>query len=111
MTHAKLARLHSDTPFTPPDMLLTIRAAVNRISRTRWPVGLEQRISIWEALQAVTCEAAYQYGEEDSKGQLREGMRSDLVILSADPLATPPQDLREIEVLETIKDGELVFRA
>ncbi|WP_422115757.1 amidohydrolase [Brachybacterium sp. UNK5269] len=103
--------LHQDTPVTPPDMLLSLWAAVNRISRTGRPVGLEERISTWEALRAVTCEAAYQYGEEDSKGQLREGMRADLVILSADPLATAPQDLREIEVLATIKDGEVVFRA
>jgi predicted amidohydrolase YtcJ len=101
--------LHQDTPVTPPDMLLTIWAAVNRISRTGQPVGLEQRISTWEALRAVTCEAAYQYGEEDSKGQIREGMRADLVILSADPLATAPQDLREIEVLTTIKDGHVVY--
>ena len=103
--------LHQDTPVTPPDMLLTIWAAVNRISRTGQEIGPEQRITTWEALRAVTCEAAYQYGEEESKGQLREGMRADLVILSGDPLATPPRDLRELAVLETIKDGETVFRA
>ena len=103
--------LHQDTPVTPPDMMLTLWAAVNRISRTGQPVGPEQRISTWEALRAVTCEAAYQYGEEDSKGQIREGMRADLVILSADPLASAPQDLRDIAVLETVKDGEVVFRA
>ncbi|MGO1284768.1 MAG: amidohydrolase family protein, partial [Brachybacterium sp.] len=74
-------------------------------------VGLEQRISTWEALRAVTCEAAYQYGEEDSKGQIREGMRADLVVLSADPLTTAPQGMRDIKVLETIKDGDVVYRA
>ena len=37
-------------------------------------------------------------------------MRADLVILSADPLASAPQHLRDIAVLETIKDGEVVFR-
>ncbi|QCR52960.1 amidohydrolase [Brachybacterium sp. SGAir0954] len=103
--------LHQDTPVTPPDMLLTIWAAVNRISRTGAPIGLEQRISTWEALRAVTTEAAYQYGEEETKGQLRPGMRADLVILSGDPLATRPQDLRDIEVLATYKDGEAVFTA
>ena len=103
--------LHQDTPVTPPDMLLTLWAAVNRISRNGTSVGPEQRITTWEALRAVTCEAAYQYGEEHSKGQIREGMRADLVILSADPLATAPQDLREIDVVETIKDGEVVFRS
>ncbi|MGP9539356.1 amidohydrolase [Brachybacterium sp. AOP43-C2-M15] len=103
--------LHQDTPVTPPDMLLTIWAAVNRISRTGQSIGPEQRISVWEALRAVTCEAAYQYGEEESKGQLREGMRADMVILSADPLATAPQDLREIAVITTIKDGVVVHQA
>ena len=103
--------LHQDSPVTPPDMLHTIWSAVNRLSRSGQPLGLEQRISTWEALRAVTCEAAYQYGEEGTKGQIREGMRADLVILSADPLTTAPQDLRDIEVLETIKDGEVAYRA
>ena len=103
--------LHQDTPVTPPDMLLTIWAAVNRISRTGQEIGPKERISVWEALHAVTVEAAHQYGEEDSKGQIREGMRADLVILSEDPLAIAPGDLREITVLVTIKDGEVVFRA
>lgn len=103
--------LHQDTPVTPPDMLLTIWAAVNRISRTGQEIGPEERISVWEALRAVTVEAAHQYGEEDSKGQIREGMRADLVILSDDPLAVAPRDLREITVLETIKDGEVAYRA
>jgi predicted amidohydrolase YtcJ len=103
--------LHQDTPVTPPDMLLTIWAAVNRISRNGTEIGPEQRITAWEALRAVTVEAAYQYGEEDSKGQIREGMRADLVILSDDPLATAPEDLRAITVRETIKDGAVVYRA
>ncbi|PWH06446.1 amidohydrolase [Brachybacterium endophyticum] len=101
--------LHQDSPVTPPDMLLTIWAAVNRISRSGAPIGLEQRISTWEALRAVTAEAAYQYGEEDSKGLIRTGMRADLVVLSGDPLATAPQDLRDLEVVTTIKDGRVVF--
>jgi predicted amidohydrolase YtcJ len=92
-------------------MLLTIWAAVNRISRNGTEIGPEQRITAWEALRAVTVEAAYQYGEEDSKGQIREGMRADLVILSDDPLATAPEDLRAITVRETIKDGAVVYRA
>jgi predicted amidohydrolase YtcJ len=103
--------LHQDSPVTPPDMLLSVWAAVNRISREGTSVGPEERISTWEALRAVTADAAYQYGEEETKGLIREGMRADLVILSADPLETDPQDLRDIEVLTTIKDGEVVYSA
>ena len=103
--------LHQDSPVTPPDMILTIWAAVNRISRTGQQIGPAQRISTWEALRAVTVEAAYQYGEEQSKGLIREGMRADLVILSDDPLNTASNDLRDLEVLTTIKDGEIVYSA
>ena len=41
--------IHQDTPVTPPDMMLTLLASVNRLSSTGRPVGLEQRISTWEA--------------------------------------------------------------
>lgn len=53
-------------------------------------------------------------GPEPGPDAIRDHSGSNLqllVILSADPLAAPPQDLRDIEVLETIKDGEVVFRA
>ena len=103
--------LHQDTPVTPPDMILSIWAAVNRISRHGTEIGPAERISVWEALQAVTSGAAYQYGEEAEKGQLRQGMRADLVILSADPLAVDPADLRDIQVVATIKDGVELYRA
>lgn len=99
-----------DDIVTPPDTLLTIWAAVNRICRTGQSIGPEQRISTWEALRAVSTDAAYQYGEEESKGAIREEKRAELAILSADPWTTAPQDLRNIEVLETIKDGEVVHR-
>lgn len=103
--------LHQDTPVTPPDMIHSIWAAVNRISRHGTKIGPAERITPWEALRAVTHDAAYQYGEESEKGQLREGMRADLVILSADPLDVDPADLREVQVVATIKDGEELYRA
>lgn len=103
--------LHQDTPVTPPDMIHSIWAAVNRISRHGTEIGPAECITPWEALRAVTHDAAYQYREESEKGQLREGMRADLVILSADPLDVDPADLREVQVVATIKDGEELYRA
>ncbi|PCC30945.1 hypothetical protein CIK81_16405 [Brachybacterium sp. JB7] len=103
--------LHQDSPVTPPDLILTIWAAVNRSSHTGQQIGPAHRISTWEALRAVTVEAAYQYGEEHSKGLIREGMRADLVILSDDPLNTASKDLRDLEVLTTIKVDEIVYSA
>ncbi len=100
--------LHQDAPVTPPDMALSLWAAVNRSSRSGRPIGLDQRITTWEALQAVTSGAAYQYGEEDDKGRIAPGMRADLIIVSEDPVEMDPSRLRELRVDVTIKDGAVV---
>ncbi|MBC8536518.1 amidohydrolase [Feifania hominis] len=100
---------HQDTPVLPPDMLHTVWCAVNRVTKTGDVLGPQECISPLEALKAVTINAAYQYFEENEKGSLRAGKRADLVILSANPLTVAPDDIRSIEVLETIKDGETLF--
>ncbi len=49
--------------------------------------------------------------EEDRKcRKQRCGKRADLVILSGNPLTIEPMKLNTIVVLETIKDGETVWR-
>ena len=101
---------HQDTPVLPPDMLETVWCAVNRVTGEGVLLGEEERVSVQEALEAVTIHAAYQYFEEDRKGSLKEGKLADLVILSANPLTVPPQDIKNIRVLETVKEGETVYR-
>ena len=72
-------------------------------------LGEEERISTLEALKAVTVYAAYQYFEEDRKGSLAVGKAADFVILGQDPLTADPMALRDIPVLETIKDGRTIW--
>ena len=52
---------------------------------------------------------AYSYFEEDARGVLKPGAAADLVILDRDPTAVPPMEIRDIQVLRTIKDGRIVF--
>ena len=47
--------------------------------------------------------------EEDSKGSLEPGKLADLVILSKNPLTIDPRNLQDIHVLETIKNGIIVY--
>ena len=72
-------------------------------------LGEEERIPVEEALKAVTIHGAYQYGEEREKGSLTPGKKADLVILDRNPVEAAPEELREIQVLETIKEGKTVF--
>ena len=103
--------MHQDSPVVPPDMLLTIWAAVNRISKNGTDIGADQRITVMEALRGVTINAAYQYHEEQEKGSIQPGKRADLVILDHSPLAVPAAEIRNIRVLETIKDGVTIYKA
>ena len=88
-----------------PDMLETVWCAVNRVTRQGRVLGREERVDVRTALEAVTVHAAYQYFEETDKGTLAPGKQADLVILDRDPLAVPQEELRDIRVLETWKDG------
>ena len=102
---------HQDTPVTDPNMLHSVWCAVNRVSRNGVVIGEDQAVDVYDALKAVTKEAAYEYFEEDSKGTIEEGKRADLVILSESPVLVEKMDIKNIEVLETIKDGETIYRA
>lgn len=102
---------HNDAPVVPPDMLMLAWTAVNRTSRSGVVVGPDERVSPLVALKAMTIWAAYQYFEEDSKGSLEPGKRADLVVLSDDPLTVKPERIKDIAVVETVKDGRTIFTA
>jgi predicted amidohydrolase YtcJ len=85
-------------------------SAVNRVSRAGAVIGPDQRVTPLEALQAMTINVARQYGEQDSKGTLEAGKRADMVILDKNPLTVEPMAIKDIEVVETIKDGKTISR-
>ncbi len=102
---------HQDTPVTKPDMMHSVWAAVNRISRNGDVIGEDQAVTVYEALKAITINGAYQYFEEESKGSIKTGKRADLVILEKSPLEVEKMEIRSIKVMETIKDGKTIYKA
>ena len=100
---------HQDAPVIQPDMLETVWCAVNRRTKAGRALMPEERLPVEEALRAVTRYAAWQYGEEGDKGTLSPGKRANLVILGKDPRTADPEELRDIPVLATVKDGETVY--
>ncbi|AOL22602.1 hypothetical protein Ga0102493_111576 [Erythrobacter litoralis] len=100
---------HTDAFVVPLNQMLTVWTAVNRPLRSGETLGADQRITPYEALQAITVNAAYQYREEATKGSIAPGKLADLVILSADPLKVDPMAIRDITIEETIKEGETIY--
>jgi len=71
----------------------------------------EQRISVAEALQAYTINAAYACFEDDIRGSLEEGKLADITVFNKNLLKIPADDILKTDVLMTIVDGKIVFQA
>jgi len=102
---------HTDYSIVPIDQMMTMSTAVNRVTRSGVLLGPDQRVTSMEALKAITINAAYQYREENSKGSLEAGKLADLVILDKNPLKVDPMTIKDIKVLETIKEGKTIYKA
>ncbi len=100
-----------DAPVSPqPWVLALVDAGVNRRTPSGRVIGPDQRVSPYQALRAVTANAAWQIKEENSKGTLEVGKLADLVILERNPLTVEPSTIKDIAVVETIKEGSTIFR-
>lgn len=102
---------HTDFNVSPIDQMFVQWSAVNRVSRGGEIIGPDERITPLEALRAITLGSAHMYQEENSKGSLVAGKLADLVILDKNPLTVDPMAIKDIKVLETIKEGKTIYRA
>jgi hypothetical protein len=101
--------IHNDAPVVPPDAIRLLWATTNRLTRSGKVLGAEQRVSVEEALRALTANGARQYFAEKERGTLTTGKLADLVVLSRDPVELGREKLLELRVLETVSRGRMVF--
>lgn len=101
--------IHTDAPVTLPNLMRVIWTAVSRTSRSGIVIGENEKLTAYEALKAITIWSAYQHFEEDTKGSLEKDKLADLVILDKNPLKVAPNDIKDIVVLETIKEGKSIY--
>jgi predicted amidohydrolase YtcJ len=99
---------HSDAPMTEPDPLLSIQTAVTRRTASGTVIGEHQRVTIDQALRAMTIDAAYQIGMDKDVGSLEIGKCADFVVLSENPRDVAPETIAAIAVRGTWIDGRPV---
>ena len=85
--------------------LHTAWCAVNRLTATGEVLGPDERITVAEALHAITIGAAYQLKLDHEIGSLESGKLADFAILEDDPLEVDPVALKDIEVWGTVVGG------
>ena len=103
------ASIHTDNPATPVDPFRVISTAVTRKTKnTEVILGSTERVTINDALKAVTINAAWQLFEDDQRGSIMIGKAADFVLLSHNPLHVQSENLKDISVLCTWIDGNKV---
>ena len=102
----------SDWPVVSLDPRLGLQVAANRLSPAGEPTGgwlPEQKLPLTAAIDGYTSGAAYASFDEQRKGTLAKGMLADIVILSTDIFAAPPERLLDAKIDVTIFDGKVVY--
>ncbi|MFJ7664194.1 amidohydrolase [Lysinibacillus sp. NPDC097162] len=104
-----LYTLHSDCPVTPISPLFSIWAAVNRVTSGGHVLGEGQKINVETALKSMTIYGAQLNFDEQDLGSIEIGKFADFAILDKDPTAVDPMTIKDINILFTIINGEIVF--
>ena len=99
---------HTDAPVAFPDSMRVLSATVTRRTRSGDILGPHQRVDVMTALKAMTIWPAWQHFEEDTKGSIEVGKSADFALLSKNPLEHA-ETIKDIEVLATIMDDEVIY--
>ena len=99
--------IHSDAPVTHLAPLFTAWCAVNRQTTSGRVLGEAERISVADALHAITIGAAFTLKLDTELGSIECGKRADFAILEDDPLAVDPAKLHEVAVWGTVVGGRV----
>ncbi|MEH6584680.1 MAG: amidohydrolase [Halioglobus sp.] len=99
--------LHSDCPMAPLSPLTLVWAAVNRTTINGNQNVEAQRVTVDDALRAVTIDAAWLMRMEDQIGSIRAGKRADFAVLEQDPYKVNPKKLKDIAIWGTVFSGQL----
>ena len=91
----------------PGQPMYLIWAAVNRMTVSGRVAGPDQRISVQEALKAVTLDAAYSLRLEENVGSLEPGKLANLTILEESPYEVDSDSIKDIPIWGTMHEGRI----
>ena len=99
--------MHSDASVTPVNPIFAMWTATARKTMSGRVLGEAERITVPQALHAVTLGAAYLLHQDDKKGSIKTGKLADFTILDRNPLdVSSPDELKDIKVLGTVMGGK-----
>ncbi len=99
--------LHSDAPITPINQLHSVWAAVNRVTSSGRILGEYEKISVYDALHAVTLDTAYTLKMDHEIGSIEPGKLADFTVLEKNPFDVDPMSIRDIPIWGTVLGGKI----
>jgi hypothetical protein len=100
----------SDGPaYWPLDSLRDLGTAVSRRTWTGKTVGVDQAVSVRDAIRMFTINAAYNAFEERIKGSIEPGKLADFAVLAENPYTVAPEKIKDIPVDMTVVNGKIAF--
>jgi predicted amidohydrolase YtcJ len=100
----------TDFPVNPINPFLNMYIMVTRKDPNGTVYGASEAISREQALRLYTSAASYYTFEEAQKGTIRPGKLADFVVLSADYMAVPEEQIKDIKADLTLVGGKVVFQ-
>lgn len=97
--------LHSDFPMAPAEPLFLVWTAVTRETMSGKVFAPAERLTLDQALRAVTIDAAYMIGLETELGSIEAGKLADFAVLDKDPYEVGVSGVRDIKVWGTVFEG------
>jgi len=109
--HGIIASANSDYGGGPwhGNPILGIYAMVTRQTEGGNTIGLNQAVSVMDAIRCYTINGAYGAFDEKLVGSIEEGKLADMIVLSDDILTLNPDRIKDIKVEKTFMDGRQVF--
>ena len=99
--------IHSDAPVTPLGPLFTAWCAVNRITPKGRVLGEKERLTVPQALHAITLGAAWTLKMDHEIGSIEVGKRADFCVLLDNPLTLGADKLKDARVWGTVLGGQI----
>jgi predicted amidohydrolase YtcJ len=107
----------SDWPVDRLDEWFALKVGVTRTNSPDAPpeyrgrLGDDPGLSREAVLRAITIDAAYELHQDEATGSFEVGKFADLIVLDRNPLQIPAEDIANIQVLETVVGGNVVYDA
>jgi predicted amidohydrolase YtcJ len=89
-------------PFAP---MMSIQGMVTRKGFNGEIWGLNQKVTVDQAIRAATYNGAYDTKEERIKGSITVGKLADYVVLADDLHTIDPEKIKDVQVVQTVVGG------